>query len=73
LLAGTASLIAFPLGALWPLLPYLIGFGALDVSLGITAVASLAGGTAVGRLTGRPLLQAGLRHLVVCRSNKRSY
>src|ERR1700712_2208307 len=55
LLAGGASLVAFSLGALLPLLPYLLGLRALlTVSLVITAVALLVGGMVVGRLTGRP-------------------
>ncbi len=57
--------MAFSLGALWPLLPYLLGFGALPVALGMTAVALFAGGVTVGRLTGRPLLRAGLRQLAL--------
>lgn len=65
LLAGGASWVAFSLGALWPLLPYLLGFGALPAALGLTAVALLAGGVTVGRLTGRPLLRAGLRQLTL--------
>src|SRR5690349_22181940 len=39
LLAGAASLLAFSLGALVPLLPYLFGLAQLGASLGITAVA----------------------------------
>lgn len=65
LLAGGASLAAFSLGALWPLLPYLLGFGSLPVSMALTAVALLAGGMTVGTLTGRPPLRAGLRQLLL--------
>ena len=65
-LAGAASLVAFSLGALLPLLPYLLGLPALlVVSLAITAVALLAGGMVVGRLTGRPLVASGARQLVL--------
>ncbi len=63
-LAGFASLLAFSTGALLPLLPYLLGAPVLAVSLLITAVALAAGGTLVGRLTGRPLLRSGLRQLL---------
>jgi vacuolar iron transporter family protein len=64
LLAGAASLVAFSIGALLPLLPYLLGLRTLlTVSLVITAVALLGGGMVVGRLTGRPLLAAGARQL----------
>jgi VIT1/CCC1 family predicted Fe2+/Mn2+ transporter len=65
LLAGGASLVAFSLGALWPLLPYLVGLDSLGLALGMTAVALLAGGMTVGRLTGRPLPRAGLRQLAL--------
>jgi vacuolar iron transporter family protein len=63
-LAGVASLLAFSIGALVPLLPYLLGTPVLAVSLLITAVVLAAGGTVVGRLTGRPLLRSGLRQLL---------
>ena len=64
-LAGLSSLVAFSLGALVPLLPYLVGLSSLAAALGITAVALLAGGMVVGRLTGRPVLRSGLRQLVL--------
>ena len=64
ILAGFASLLAFSIGALLPLLPYLLGAPELAVSLLITAVALAVGGTVVGRLTGRPLLRSGLRQLL---------
>ncbi|MEP7024488.1 MAG: VIT1/CCC1 transporter family protein [Actinomycetota bacterium] len=63
--AGISSLIAFSLGALVPLLPYLAGTSKLVDSLGITAVALLAGGAMVGRLTGRPMVRSGLRQLLL--------
>jgi len=65
LLAGAASLLAFSLGALVPLLPYLFGLAQLGASLGITAVALVSGGMVVGRLTGRPVLRSGLRQLLL--------
>ncbi len=65
LLAGGASFVAFSLGALWPLLPYLFGLDSLALPLGMTAVALLAGGMTVGRLTGRPLPRAGARQLAL--------
>jgi VIT1/CCC1 family predicted Fe2+/Mn2+ transporter len=64
-LAGGASLVAFSLGALLPLLPYLLGLPKLLASLLLTAVALIAGGMVVGRLTGRPLLHSGLRQLLL--------
>jgi vacuolar iron transporter family protein len=69
LLAGGSSLIAFSVGAVIPLLPYLAGVkgtgAALGAALGVAAVALLAGGMVVGKLTGRSLLRAGLRQLVL--------
>ena len=64
-LAGIASFLAFSLGALVPLFPYLFGFPRLAASLAITAVALTAGGMTVGKLTGRPLLRSGLRQLLL--------
>ncbi len=64
-LAGVSSLIAFSVGALVPLLPYLVGLPFLAATLAITAVALVAGGMVVGRLTGRPLLRSGLRQLAL--------
>jgi VIT1/CCC1 family predicted Fe2+/Mn2+ transporter len=65
LLAGAASFLAFSCGALVPLLPYLIGMPVLAATLALTAVALVAGGMAVGRLTGRPVLRSGLRQLAL--------
>jgi vacuolar iron transporter family protein len=59
------SLVAFSLGALIPLLPYLFGLPVLGATLAISAVALAGGGVAVGRLTGRPLLRSGLRQLAL--------
>jgi VIT1/CCC1 family predicted Fe2+/Mn2+ transporter len=65
LVAGGASFAAFSIGALLPLLPYLLGASTLVASLVVTGIALLAGGMTVGRLTGRPLLHSGLRQLVL--------
>lgn len=65
LLAGAASLVAFSLGALLPLIPYLAGLRTLILSLIIAGVALLAGGAVVGRLTGRPPGRSGLRQLLL--------
>ena len=63
LVAGAASFAAFSIGAVLPLLPYLLGVPLLEVAMAITAVALVVGGMVVGRLTGRPLLRSGLRQL----------
>lgn len=64
-LAGAASFAAFSVGALLPLLPYLLGAPTLTATLLVTAVALTAGGMIVGRLTGRPLLRSGIRQLAL--------
>jgi VIT1/CCC1 family predicted Fe2+/Mn2+ transporter len=63
--AGVMSWFAFSCGALVPLLPYLAGATVLWFSLVLTAVALICGGMVVGRLTGRPVLWAGLRQLAL--------
>jgi len=65
LLAGGASLAAFSIGAVLPLLPFLVGRPSLAAAMVITAVALLAGGMFVGKLTGRPMLRSGARQLVL--------
>lgn len=65
LLAGSASLVAFSIGALLPLIPYLFGFPGLLAAMSITAAALIGGGMIVGRLTGRPLLRSGIRQLLL--------
>jgi VIT1/CCC1 family predicted Fe2+/Mn2+ transporter len=65
LLAGVSSLVAFSLGALVPLLPYLFGLPDLAATLACTAVALAFGGMVVGRLTGRPVLRSGLRQFAL--------
>ncbi len=64
-LAGGASLVAFSVGALLPLLPYLVGAPSLLAAMVITAVALVLGGTVVGRLTGRPPVQSAARQLIL--------
>lgn len=65
LLAGGASLAAFSIGAVLPLLPFLIGRASLLAAMVISAVALMGGGMVVGRLTGRPLLHSGVRQLLL--------
>jgi VIT1/CCC1 family predicted Fe2+/Mn2+ transporter len=65
MLAGGASFAAFSLGAVLPLVPYLLGVRTLIPSLVLTAIALLAGGMTVGTLTGRLLLRSGARQLLL--------
>jgi VIT1/CCC1 family predicted Fe2+/Mn2+ transporter len=63
--AAGASLLSFAVGAIIPLLPFVLGFNALGVALGLSAVAAFAGGGVVSRLTNRPFLRGALRQLIL--------
>jgi VIT1/CCC1 family predicted Fe2+/Mn2+ transporter len=63
--AAAASLLTFAVGALIPLLPYLLGLASLAASLGLAAVAAFSGGGVVARLTDRPFLRGALRQLLL--------
>ena len=63
--AAGASLAAFATGAIIPLLPFLLGFNALVVALGLSAIAAVAGGGIVSRLTNRPFWKGALRQLLL--------
>ena len=65
LTAAGASLATFAVGALIPLLPYLLGFSSLGAALILAAVAAFAGGGIVARITARPFLRGALRQLVL--------
>ncbi len=63
--AAGGSFVAFALGAVVPVIPYLFGGGtsALLVSLGLSLIALFAIGAAVSLLTGRGLIFSGFRQL----------
>jgi VIT1/CCC1 family predicted Fe2+/Mn2+ transporter len=63
--AAAASLASFAVGALIPLLPYLVGAHLLWLALALAAVAAVAGGGIVARLTDRPFWRGALRQLVL--------
>src|SRR5271167_316596 len=65
LVAAGASMASFAAGALIPLLGYLVGVDVLGVALALAAVASVAGGGMVSRLTERPFWRGALRQLVL--------
>ena len=65
LVAAGASLASFAVGALIPLLPYLAGVDVLGVALGLAAVAAVAGGGIVARLTARPFWRGAARQLAL--------
>jgi VIT1/CCC1 family predicted Fe2+/Mn2+ transporter len=57
--------VTFALGALIPLLPYLVGFHVLAAALVLAAVAAFIGGGLVSRITDRPFLRGALRQLLL--------
>ncbi len=65
--AAGGSFVAFAVGAIIPVIPFLFGSGtqALLVSLGLSLVALFAVGAAVSLLTGRGMLFSGTRQLVI--------
>jgi VIT1/CCC1 family predicted Fe2+/Mn2+ transporter len=63
--AAGASLLAFSVGAFIPLLPFVLGFDALGVALGLSALAAIGGGGMVARLTNRPFWKGALRQLLL--------
>jgi vacuolar iron transporter family protein len=65
LVAAGTSLATFAVGAVIPLFPYLLGFDALGVALGLSALAALVGGGLVARMTNRPVWRGALRQLIL--------
>jgi VIT1/CCC1 family predicted Fe2+/Mn2+ transporter len=65
IVAAGASLASFAVGAMVPLLPYLLGFDALGVALGLSALAAIIGGGVVARLTNRPFWRGAARQLIL--------
>ena len=63
--AAGASLASFAVGAILPLFPYLLGFDALGVALGLSALAAIVGGGLVARLTNRPFWRGAARQLIL--------
>jgi vacuolar iron transporter family protein len=64
LLAAGASFAMFALGALIPLLPYLLGYGSLPVGLTCGGVGLLIAGGLTARFTRKPLWWAASRQLL---------
>jgi VIT1/CCC1 family predicted Fe2+/Mn2+ transporter len=65
--AATGSFIAFAIGAIIPVVPYLFGTGMAPfvISLGVSLVALFAVGAGVSLLTGRSLWFSGARQVAV--------
>jgi len=65
--AAAGSFVAFALGALVPVVPYLLGGGAVafSLALGLSLAALFAVGAGVSLLTGRGSLFSGLRQVAI--------
>jgi vacuolar iron transporter family protein len=61
--AGLSSFLCFSVGALFPLLPYLLGFDSLVAGLAVGAVGLVAAGAISAVFTTRPWWFGGLRQL----------
>ena len=65
--AAAGSFVAFGVGALIPVIPYLLGAGsaAFLVAIGLSLGALFAVGAGVSLLTGRSLLFSGARQVLI--------
>ena len=63
--AAISSFLCFSLGALVPLLTYLIGFTSLWLALGVGGVGLFVAGAVVARFTYRPWWSSGLRQFLL--------
>ena len=64
-MAAGASLVTFAVGALIPLLPFLLGFDSLAAAVILAAVVAFVGGGIVARVTARPFLRGAVRQLLL--------
>ncbi|HWC79750.1 MAG TPA: VIT1/CCC1 transporter family protein [Pseudonocardiaceae bacterium] len=62
--AAVSSFLCFALGAVFPLLPYLLGLNSLLLGLGVGAVGLFTAGAVVARFTTRSWWRNGLRQLL---------
>jgi VIT1/CCC1 family predicted Fe2+/Mn2+ transporter len=63
--AAVSSLVCFAIGALVPLLTYLLGFTSLWLALAVGGAGLFAAGVIVARFTGRSWWLSGVRQLVL--------
>ena len=63
--AAISSFVCFSIGALVPLLPYLLGFTSLWLALGVGGVGLFVAGAIVARFTNRAWWRSGLRQLLL--------
>jgi vacuolar iron transporter family protein len=64
-LAGGSSFLAFSVGAILPVIPYLLGATSLWPSILVTAIALMVVGMLVSRITVRPWWYSGLRQVLL--------
>lgn len=63
--AAISSFVCFSIGALVPLLPYLLGFTSLWLALAVGGVGLFVAGAIVARFTNRAWWRSGLRQLLL--------
>ena len=63
--AASSSFVCFAIGALIPLLPYLVGSDDLGLALGVGGAGLFVAGAVVARFTARPWWRGGLRQLAL--------
>jgi vacuolar iron transporter family protein len=63
--AAGSSFVCFAVGALFPLLPYVLGANNLWLALAVGGVGLFVAGAIVARFTARPWWRGGLRQLVL--------
>ncbi|MDQ3734467.1 MAG: VIT1/CCC1 transporter family protein [Actinomycetota bacterium] len=63
--AGISSFVCFALGALIPLLPYLMGYGEVWLAVAVGGVGLFFAGVLSARFTARPWWSGGLRQLIM--------
>ncbi|MFC4145443.1 VIT1/CCC1 transporter family protein [Micromonospora mangrovi] len=63
--AAISSFLCFSVGALIPLMTYLLGFTSLALALGVGGVGLFVAGAIVARFTNRPWWTGGLRQLLL--------
>src|SRR5262249_34676660 len=62
-LAAASSFVMFAIGALIPLIPYLLGYGSLAIGLACGAAGLLIAGGVTARFTRKPVWWAATRQL----------
>ena len=62
--AAVSSFVMFSIGAVLPLIPYLLGFESLTAGLLVGAVGLILVGGLAARITGRPIWKGALRQLL---------